>query len=260
MYKNWIEGKKVVCFDLDGTIADTVAPAILAFSKILHLANPDLRLEDVYGKVGEANYDKWSRIVDAKLLKNNMTVKDLTENTNKEYLKLISAQPMEPKPGFWDLIYKIKEEVKLPIALATNTVKSVAMQVINKLEIGDVFDFMLFGDEIKKPKPDPEIYLKVAKQFGVKPQEILAFEDSLPGAQAAYNAGAALVVIWDGQTMKSQFPKETLGFTPDFDGIAESLDFTVDGALAELKKISEQQAQKNTRVGGNTSQSPQTAA
>lgn len=240
MYKKWTEGKKVVCFDLDGTIADTVAPTAQAFSNILHLANPDLRLQDVYGKVGEPLYEKWAKLVDAKLLKNTMTVKDLTENTNKEYLKIIGAREIEPRPGFWDLIYKLKVDKNIPVALASNTSRAVATQVINKLEINDIFDFTIFGDEVKRPKPNQEIYDKVAKHFGAKPQEMLVFEDSIVGAQAASASGTSLVVIWDGQTSKSFFPKETLAFTPDFEGIAENLDYTVDEALAELKKISEQ--------------------
>ena len=124
--------------------------------------------------------------------------------------------------------------------LATNTTKNVAMQVMNKLEINGIFDFMIFGDEIKRPKPNQEIYDKIAKYFGAKPQEMLVFEDSIIGAQAASASGTSLVVIWDGQTSKSSFPKETLAFTPDFEGIAENLDYTVDEALAELKKVSEQ--------------------
>jgi len=240
MYKKWIEGKKVVCFDLDGTVADTIAPAVRAFSNILLLANPDLRLQDVYGKVGEITYEKWARLIDTKLLKNTMTVKDLTENTNKEYLKIISEQSLEPRPGFWNLIYKLKEDKNIPIALATNTAKNVALQVMNKLEINGIFDFMIFGDEVKRPKPNQEIYDKIAKHFEAKPQEMLVFEDSIVGAQAASASGTSLVVIWDGQTSKSFFPKETLAFTPDFEGIAENLDYTVDEALAELKKINEQ--------------------
>jgi HAD superfamily hydrolase (TIGR01509 family) len=236
MYKKWIEGKKVVCFDLDGTIVDTVNPAFQAFANILHLVNPDIKPNLAYGVVGESTYEKWARLADAKLIKNNVSVKDLTENTHKEFLRLISENPLEPKEGFWDLVYKLKEEKGLKLALATNTAKSVAMQVINKAEISEVFDFMIFGDEIKKPKPNAEIYIKVIKHFGIKPQEMLVFEDSLLGVSAAYKAGSPIVVIWDGNVNRSRYPKGMLTFTPDFEGIAENLDFTVDEALAELRK------------------------
>jgi beta-phosphoglucomutase len=236
MYKKFIEGKKVVCFDLDGTIVNTLPYHVLAFEKILELANPNLSLTTVYGKAGESLTEKWGRIVDNKMVKNNMTVKELVDNTNSEFLRLISESALEPRPGFWDLQYKIKEDLGLKIALTTNTQKAVATQVINKAGIAGAFDFMVFGDDCKKYKPDPEMYIKTAKQFGVKPQEMLVFEDSIDGATAAQKSGASFIVIWDTQTEQRRFPKGALTFTDDFEGIAENLDYTLQELAENFKQ------------------------
>ena len=250
MYKKFIEGKKVVCFDLDGTIANTMPLHVAAFEKILALANPGLALPAVYGRVGESLTYKWGRIADNNLVKNNMTVKDLVDNTHNEFLRLLSENELEPRPGFWNLLEEVRS-LGLKTALATNTQKAVAMQIASKLDIAGAFDFMIFGDECKKYKPDPEIYLKVASQFGVKPQEMLVFEDSIEGATSAQKSGASFIVIWDTQTDQKLFPTGALAFTDDFEGIAENLDYTPEELIQNFQqRVSaweSQQTQKQPR-------------
>lgn len=45
------------------------------------------------------------------------------------------------------------------------------------------------------PKPDPTLFLFVAKQLGVKPEECIVFEDSIYGFQAAKAAGMKCIAI-----------------------------------------------------------------
>lgn len=236
MYKRFIENKKVVCFDLDGTIVNSEPLFAWAFSNVLNLANPDIELGQVYGRPGESLYDKWARIVDGNLVKNTMTIKDLTENTYQEFLKLINTNRFEPREGFWELTYKLKQEIGLQLALTTNTPKAIAQQEVARLEIENAFDFMIFGDDVKRKKPNPEIYVKTASHFKVKPQEMLVFEDSIPGTQAASKAGSSLIVVWDTQTPKNLFPSETLTYITDFFGLANTIEYTADEDLERFKK------------------------
>ena len=57
------------------------------------------------------------------------------------------------------------------------------------------FDVVVCGDEVAKPKPDPEPYLRAAELLGVAPQRCLAVEDSPTGALAAERAGVAVLVV-----------------------------------------------------------------
>ncbi len=41
----------------------------------------------------------------------------------------------------------------------------------------DWFDTVVSGDQVRKGKPDPEIFLTACQQLGVKPEEALVLED-----------------------------------------------------------------------------------
>jgi beta-phosphoglucomutase-like phosphatase (HAD superfamily) len=52
-----------------------------------------------------------------------------------------------------------------------------------------------FKDDVENSKPDPEIYLLVAKELDVYPSECLVVEDSPVGVLAAQNAGMSVVAV-----------------------------------------------------------------
>ena len=46
-------------------------------------------------------------------------------------------------------------------------------------------------------KPEPDIYLEVAKRLGVKPEECLVFEDIPAGIRAGKAAGMPVIAVED---------------------------------------------------------------
>ena len=69
----------------------------------------------------------------------------------------------------------------MKLGLTTNTKKDTAMKILEKVGADkDVFDFMLFGSDVKKLKPNPEIYIAAAKKLNMHAKDILVFENSLP--------------------------------------------------------------------------------
>lgn len=99
-------------------------------------------------------------------------------------------------PGVKDLLtYLKKHDIK--IALGTSTIRRIGETALKMTGIFDYFDYTVFGDEVKKGKPDPEIYLKSVEHFGYKPENCYVFEDSPNGAQAAIDGNINLVLVPD---------------------------------------------------------------
>ncbi|WP_207760560.1 HAD family hydrolase [Mycolicibacterium sphagni] len=62
--------------------------------------------------------------------------------------------------------------------------------------IGDgVVEVMITGDDIVRPKPDPEIYRRALHELGVGPAAAMAVEHSAAGFHTARSAGLATIVV-----------------------------------------------------------------
>lgn len=59
------------------------------------------------------------------------------------------------------------------------------------------FSHVTSGQEVKRGKPNPDIYLLALEKLGMHADECIAFEDSELGAQAAIAAGLRVVVVPD---------------------------------------------------------------
>ena len=57
------------------------------------------------------------------------------------------------------------------------------------------FEFIVDGDDVKHPKPDPEGYLQAMRRLGVGPEDVVIIEDSVPGTDAASATGAVVLAV-----------------------------------------------------------------
>ncbi|EHB59413.1 Haloacid dehalogenase domain protein hydrolase [Mycolicibacterium rhodesiae JS60] len=62
--------------------------------------------------------------------------------------------------------------------------------------IGDgVVEVLITGDDVVRPKPDPEVYQRALYELGVGPAAVMAVEHSKAGFQMARSAGLATIVV-----------------------------------------------------------------
>ena len=66
---------------------------------------------------------------------------------------------------------------------------------LERLGLSEHFDCIKCADDVKNVKPDPELYLAVLDELGVRPEEALALEDSPNGITAAQAAGIFCLVV-----------------------------------------------------------------
>jgi HAD superfamily hydrolase (TIGR01509 family) len=170
--------------------------------------------------------DKWDHILDTHSIKTPLSTSDLVKHTHTEFIKLMEENDLEVREGFWALARELKVDKNIKMGLVTNTVREVAVQVLSHLELETSFDAVVCADDVKKPKPDPQMYKQAAKLLGVKPKEILVFEDSVVGAESAVKAGMNVVIIWDSKTNKNLFPESVREYFPDFRALPGNLDET----------------------------------
>ncbi len=72
--------------------------------------------------------------------------------------------------------------------------------------IGDgVVEVLIAGDDVLRPKPDPEAYHRVLSELGVGAANVLTFEHSMTGFHTARSAGLATVVVMTDQLRGYEF-------------------------------------------------------
>jgi beta-phosphoglucomutase len=82
---------------------------------------------------------------------------------------------------------------KLPIGLGTNAEQANMDFVLDDADLRRFFAATLNGSQTSKPKPDPEVYLRLAETLAIAPEHCVVFEDSKTGVAAARSAGMQVV-------------------------------------------------------------------
>ena len=66
-----------------------------------------------------------------------------------------------------------------------------------EISLNEYFDRIVTLDDVKMPKPDPEVYQQLINFYAVPPEKVLVFEDSLLGTTAAKTTGTTVIAIED---------------------------------------------------------------
>lgn len=79
--------------------------------------------------------------------------------------------------------------------------------------LGPRFDFVVSGEDCTAYKPDPEIYQRTLDGLGLKPEDVIAVEDSPAGIASAKRAGIKVFALYSRGQDQSGADRviETLG-------------------------------------------------
>lgn len=182
---------KAVIFDLDGTIIDNNPFHRKAWTEFLKKYNISLDKFDYNQLFGKHNKEILSIVFDKKL--NTEEARQLAYEKEAVYRKIYKTY-IKPQKGLKDLLNKLKE-LDIKMGIATSAPAENLNFVLDELKIRNYFDVCADASKVKKSKPDPEIFLLVAKKLHAEPHECLVFEDSPSGIIGALNAGMKTIGI-----------------------------------------------------------------
>ena len=206
-----LENKKVIIFDLDGTLTDSIGVWSDIDREVIKTIG-DGTIDDVdIGKQRDEKLKEFNSAEDMYLeycgflgekYKSNLSkqeIKDLRYKIADKYLKEI----IDYKPNAEKVLHYLKEKnFTLVLATTTNdhtivTYKNDNENIKSKAPLDELFTLIYSKGAVKNLKPNPEIHYKILNELKVKPEECLIVEDSLIGVEAAINSGIDFVVMYD---------------------------------------------------------------
>ena len=113
------------------------------------------------------------------------------------------------KDGVTELLeYCMNHGIK--VGIATSNSRELVENVVKARHLDKYFDCIMTGCDVAKGKPAPDIYLAVARELGVSPENCLVFEDIIPGIQAGKAAGMRVCAVYDKYSEHQDAEKRTL--------------------------------------------------
>lgn len=179
-------------FDFDGLILDTEYPIYQAWRDDYEAHGHDLPLETYAACVG-SDFNRFDPKSHLEMLVGraiDWPERDLW----RERSALDRVRQLPPLPGVVALMEQASV-LGIPCAVASSSPRSWVEGHLERLGLLGRFETTRCLDDVKAPKPEPDLFLAAASALGSPPGEALVLEDSRNGLLAAQAAGCPCVIV-----------------------------------------------------------------
>ncbi|AOW20321.1 beta-phosphoglucomutase [Urechidicola croceus] len=192
--------KKALIFDLDGVIVDTAKYHYKAWKKLANNLGFDFTEEQNELLKGVSRVKSLEILLEI----GNVTLSDeeklkVMNEKNEHYLGFITKMEQdEILEGIPEVLNYLREN-KVPFSLGSASKN--ARLILTQLNLIDLFDAIVDGNDVSKAKPDPEVFLIAADKLKTAPENCIVVEDAIAGIEAANSAQMTSIGIGDKETL-----------------------------------------------------------
>jgi len=184
---------KAIIFDMDGVLIDAKDWHYDALNKALEIFGLTISRHDHL-----ITFDGLSTGQKLRMLTKTHGLPEKLHNfineMKQQYTMDITQQLCKPSFHHQYALSKLKED-GYHLAVASNSIRNTVHVMMEKASLIKYLDFFLSNQDVKKAKPDPEIYNLAIKKLGLTPNEVVIVEDNENGFKAAVASGANVLKV-----------------------------------------------------------------
>jgi len=191
---------KACIFDLDGVIVDTAVYHYKAWKRLANSLGFDFTEQQNEQLKGVSRTRSLELILGwGGISKSAAEQEQLATQKNNWYVAMIAQMtPAEILPGAREFVQACRNA---GIKTALGSASKNSMMILEKTGIVNLFDAIIDGNKVSRPKPDPEVFLKGAEELHIAPADCVVFEDAIAGIEAAIAGGMKSVGIGSPQVL-----------------------------------------------------------
>ena len=127
----------------------------------------------------------WATVMQEKLALDE-TIDEIIAEMKARVIAHYEAR-MPTRPGALESVSHMQQHFR--VGLASGSPTEIIKAVLNITGLDQIFEVMIYGDDVPRGKPAPDIYLEALKALGVSPAVSLGIEDSANGLRSLKAAG-----------------------------------------------------------------------
>lgn len=170
-------------FDCDGTLADTMPLHFVSWRMTLARHGVDFDEDRFYSLAGQPTVG----IIELLLAEQSLSgdAEAIAAEKEAAFLEVLpQVQPIEP-------VVQIARQYRdtHPMGVGSGSNRDVVVQVLKHIGLDGFFDALVGAEDTSKHKPEPDVFLEVARRIEVNPGRCRVYEDADLGIEAARRAG-----------------------------------------------------------------------
>lgn len=186
--------KKVVIFDMDGTLLDTEPLYFRSNKEAFAEIGEELTTEHYHPFIGSGSEN--TRIGFGKLLNDEEKGNAVFARADALFKDIIANEVPALKPHVLDLLNALQAR-EIDCYVASSSHYDLVAEMMTRLNIAKYFKGYIGGNQVAEAKPHPDIFLKALDLSGYSATEALVVEDSLNGVRASYRAHMDVIMVPD---------------------------------------------------------------
>lgn len=181
-------GRNAVLLDLDGTLLDTSYFHAVSWWRALDEAGEGRPMFEIHELIGMGSSELLTQLIGC----DNESISDRQGEVFAQF-----HDSIRPLPGANEIVRAVRERGG-EVVVITSAKKRDLDALLGALEVSDLIDELVYGEEAGEAKPAPDLFCIALERSGHSPSEVVAVGDSVWDVEAASRAGVGCIGVLTG--------------------------------------------------------------